>query len=401
LLDHATHILVAGFINEPHSHQTDTIGVDITDRRRCNNEAVLDSNERTMSGALCNRNKTFCLLLLLIRSTQASTATEQLQSALHEEHEVMLNVSRAQGNLRPTAKNHRHAKATSGSASKGKIITIGDSYSCGLGIHNDYDEYDEKYGGTVTYKAVTYNFNDSGKCLRDKSTTPGAVLAKAMGKENIMLACTGAEVRHALQQFDYLGALYPTDAANKWKGTIFHMTVGTNDLRAKSGDSPTEIIINCIAELSFTKGCDDFSKQQISNLNTVEDRLVDFYSYLAEKASGATSRVMGYPKPMNRKGICGLVGISGQEADWLDTQMMSVNSITKAVVQKTRELYPSVNIEYVDVLNYFSSGACGNPTTTNDVRGYAFSWKSAVTIASFHPTQKGYDAYCEALADSL
>jgi lysophospholipase L1-like esterase len=343
-------------------------------------------------------NKSNCAMLLLVSlmllmhcsfGLQARPIPEQLSdvdepSSVHDEL-----------NLRGLRKRRKKVVNT------GKVVTLGDSYSAGLGIHNEYDEYDQILGGFVTYNDVAYRFNDDGMCLREWDTTPGALLASTNGKSTVMLACANAEVVQAVDQLNYLNAAYPTDAANKWKDSILLMTIGGNDMRTAKGFGVLVTAISCVTELSLYGGCDDFSGGEIVNFDTIAQRLTDFYDMVAEQASAAKIRVLGYPKPMYRDQDCLLFGIDNGEADWIDRQLMTVNGLISNAVKNTKLKYPSVDMEYVDVVDYFTSGACGGTLDEGDIRGLAFSWKSVITAASLHPTQTGYDAYYEALVDSL
>jgi intergrase/recombinase len=66
-----------------------------------------------------------------------------------------------------------------------------------------------------------------------------------------------------------------------------------------------------------------------------------------------------------------------------------------------KKLYPDIDMEFVDVLDYFDSSTCGTLQGMNDVCCYTLPWKSAVAFTSFHPMQLGYDAFLDDLLESL
>jgi hypothetical protein len=124
---------------------------------------------------------------------------------------------------------------------------------------------------------------------------------------------------------------------------------------------------------------------------------------------------------MQGNGRCdGVMGISGDEADWIDEQVDLLNHQIEVATARARGL-TGADIRFVDVTDEFDNhGACRfwqRDRFVNDaVFGDSFRrsqladgtvqehWTDGplnVSTASFHPSSKGYDAYLGALRSSL
>lgn len=287
-----------------------------------------------------------------------------------------------------------------------KVITLGDSYSSGTGIHRDGCDYDVEYGGNPTLNGVSYLFTGNGQntCWMETHTTPGPQYANQEGQESIFLACGGAQTEHVENQLDYLNTLYPDDYQNNWQGSTILLTAGGNDIETVGGMTWPELLIECILETSFFNGCHDESSNQVGNWNTIQNDLAALFTRLANEASGAKIRVLGYPKMMQRDPTCwSVTGVSSNEADWIDSQCVTLNNRIINAVNTAKNAHPSVDIEFVSVYNYLTVGACGNGPNNRHVHDKRlhsyFPYKTS--NSSFHPSQLGYNAYFQALTNSL
>jgi len=287
-----------------------------------------------------------------------------------------------------------------------KVITLGDSYSSGTGIHRDGCDYDVEYGGNPSLYGQSYLFTGNGldMCWMETDTTPGPRYASQMGLQSVFVACQGAQIEHIENQMDYVNALYPSDSANNWVGSTILLTAGGNDIQTVGGMSWPDLLIECILETSVFNGCHDENANQVGNWNTIQNDLTALFTKLAVEASGAKIRILGYPKMMQRDPGCGSVtGVSRNEADWIDDQCVSLNNNISSAVNNVLANYPNVDMEFVSVYNYLTVGACGNGPSNRHVHDKRlhsyFPW--ATSNSSFHPSQKGYDAYLNALIHSL
>lgn len=286
------------------------------------------------------------------------------------------------------------------------VITLGDSYSSGTGIHRDGDEYDEELGGQVTFNGITYQMTvrSDQECWRETDTTPGPMYASANGFDSIFLACKGAEIDQVENQFSYLNAKWPALSATNFQDSIIVLTAGGNDIRTADGKDWPELLEHCILETNLFKGCDDMSNNQISNWGTIRSKLSLMYNDMCDQASNAKIRVLGYPKVMQRDPGCGSVtGVGRDEADWMDDQVVELNQAIEGAISDAANCHSGVDIEYVEVYNYLTVGACGdgaNNRHVHDKRLHSyFPW--GTSDSSFHPSQLGYNAYYAALCDSL
>lgn len=280
----------------------------------------------------------------------------------------------------------------------GKVVTIGDSFSSGTGIHDEGHEYDEEYGGAIL-DGWKFTPNSNGECWREKHLTPGPMYANDNHMSSIFLACKGAEVPQIMNQLDFLKSAYPTEAYQKWNGSVFVLTAGGNDIRTERG-AWSDVLINCHWPFG---DCDDNSENQVNNWAEMRSKLIDLYSQLAVEASGAKIRVLGYPRLMQRKGgSCWILPtLVKSELDWIDAMSDEFNAVMAGAMSTVTSSYPEVDIQYVNVTNYLTMGACES-ADQRDVNDEVIEGHNAsISDASFHPTQKGYRRYYEALSDSL
>lgn len=350
--------------------------------------------------------------------------------------------------------NQKKQKASLEVAAGGKVVTLGDSYSSGTGIHKSGRDY------------------EGGDCWRDWKTTPGSQFAAFEGLQGINLACKGDEVPGIKAQFDRMHAENPADAAIGWANSTILFTIGGNDLRTVKGESWPGLLKSCI--MSFYGACHEKQENQIANWDQLQATLTDLYTDVVQKAPNARIRVMGYPRLMQRSLLCLPVpGLALGAADWADRQVDELNNRLLAAVnavkatalveldadedeeeapaalvqeastsgnsvldklrqkataklngkastknldaavqrkgsrrRRTRRRRatpaptptPGMDLEFVDVKSYYNRGACR--ITRREVHSIVLDGFS-LSDSSFHPSQRGYNKYYEALGNSL
>lgn len=280
----------------------------------------------------------------------------------------------------------------------GKVVTLGDSYMSGTGIHNKDSEYDEQYGGYASGLKLTVRGDN--ECWRELHSTPGPRYAAQTGQESVFLACKGAEAAHVKNQLTHANGLYGREAFNKWDGSVFVVDGAGNDIRTKRGEDWPELLERCILEVNLFKGCNDHDENQVNNWATVKARAKSLYSKLAVDAARARIRIMGYPRVMQRNPNCNSVtGVGKDEADWMDDMVDILNAQLSSAVNEVRAQNPGVDIRYVSVLSSINKGACASKSE-RQVNDRVLDGIST-SDASFHPTQAGYDGYLTALTGSL
>jgi len=266
------------------------------------------------------------------------------------------------------------------STSSGYVVTMGDSYASGTGIHKLQSDY-----------------HNGDACCRDFETTPGAQLANQQGKQHIMPACAGDEIPQINQQFTNMQAEYPEEAARGWEGSTMIFTIGGNDVRSHGGDAWPGLLTNCI--ISFSGNCHSAADNQIANFAEVEAQLTAFYERLAEGASKATIRVWGYPRLLQRTWHCIPVpGVSSAATQWMDDMVDEMNSHMASAVATAKSRHSGVDIEFIDVRSYLTKGACS--TSGNHVHSLVLAG-GGLSPMTFHPSQRGYNQYYNALANGL
>lgn len=290
-----------------------------------------------------------------------------------------------------------------------RVVTLGDSYSSGQGVHADASDYDDH--GPARHKFDGASLGGSA-CHRDFDDTPGPQLAARFGAESVFVACAGAEIRHVEHQLR--AAAIPGDGT----GTLVTITIGGNDLRTSGGDDWPAVLLDCI--VSF--GCDGEAANQPVNLVALESDLVELYTVIGLDYPNATVRVLGYPRLMQREwwGCPGVTGVGRGEADWIDRQVDDLNGAISAGARAAARI-TGADIEYLSVVDEFDNhGSCRfwqRDRYVNDhVSGETLSRRLAddgdvydrftdtpitVSGSSFHPSRKGYGAYLRVLEASI
>jgi hypothetical protein len=292
-----------------------------------------------------------------------------------------------------------------------RIVTLGDSYSSGLGIHRDASDYDDHGPPAHSFDSATRLGGSA--CYREIDTTPGPRLASANGLDSVFVACAGASIADMPNQVEAAGI--PGDGA----GTIALLTVGGNDARTPDGGDWPDALIECIT----TFGCDDESSG-IANANQIEAAFAGFLDGLIAEHPRLVVRVSAYPELMqpDRWGCVGVTGVGRSEANWIDDQVGVLNgSIADAVESVTADADEQADVVFVPVDDEFDNhGACRTfqrdrfvndalkgerlrreMTSDGEVIDVYDDGFFTLSASSFHPSQDGYVAYHRALDVSL
>jgi lysophospholipase L1-like esterase len=298
---------------------------------------------------------------------------------------------------------------TEAAATVERIVTLGDSYSSGSGIHRNASSYDDH--GPAAHSFDPSTRLGSSACQRELDETPGPRLALQLRADSVFVACAGAVIREIPAQMK--AADIPGDGA----GTVVTMTIGGNDLRTGRGENWPDALRRCITSAR----CHESSRNQMANLDDIREDLAAMYRAIGERYPKITVRVLGYPRMMQGNGRCdGVTGISGDEADWIDEQVDLLNRQIEVATGRARG-WTGADIRYVDVTEQFHNrGACRfwqrdryvNDAVFGDtfrrsqladgtVREHWTNGPLNVSTASFHPSSKGYDAFLSALRSSL
>jgi lysophospholipase L1-like esterase len=290
-----------------------------------------------------------------------------------------------------------------------RIVTLGDSYSSGVGIHRNASDYDD-------HGPAAHSFSPSSRlghsaCHREIDDTPGPRLARQLGADSVFVACAGAVIAEVPNQVGV--AKIPADGA----GTVIAITIGGNDLRTLRGETWPETLVRCIT----SSRCDRSSRNQVANFDVIGRHLTELYTGIGARYPAIAVRVLAYPRLMQSDRFCeGVTGVSRAEADWVDEQVDLLNAeIGSAVAAAQRST--GADIRLVPVLDEFRNrGACRfwqrdrfvndsllgetlqrSMTAAGDVRNHWNSGPLNFSSSSFHPSSKGYGAYFDALASSL
>jgi hypothetical protein len=164
-----------------------------------------------------------------------------------------------------------------------RIVTLGDSYSSGSGIHRNASSYDDH--GPAAHSFDPSTRLGSSACQRELDETPGPRLASQLGADSVFVACAGAVVREIPAQMKAAGI--PGDGA----GTVVTITIGGNDLRTGRDENWPDALMRCITSAR----CHESSKNQMANLDDIRHDLTATYRAIGERYPEITVRVLGYP----------------------------------------------------------------------------------------------------------
>jgi len=289
--------------------------------------------------------------------------------------------------VRPKRRVGKSKSAAGGKVVGGKVVTLGDSYSSGCGIFANEGDY----SGTPAV------------CLKS-DMNGGGQYATANGMEHVNFACAGDLIdsgpsdgpQGIVNQFDQLQAAYPDEAAAGWEGSVITFTIGGNDVRTYDGDGWAGVLGGCI--LCFGCACHEQSGNQPANLDEIQAKATQFYTTLAQNASKASIRVMGYPKLLQESGgRCSVPFLNVGASRWMDEQVELANARLRQGVNDVQASYPNVDIQFVSMTGVITRGACAS--SGKEIGG--FSIFAGIGPQTFHPLQAGYDKYGEALTASL
>ncbi len=290
-----------------------------------------------------------------------------------------------------------------------RIVTLGDSYSSGSGIHRNASSYDDH--GPAAHSFDRSTRLGSSACQRELDETPGPRLALELRADSVFVACAGAVIGEIANQVEV------ADIPGDGSGTLVTMTIGGNDLRTERGENWPDALTRCITSVR----CHRSSGNQMANLGELREELTAMYRAIGEEYPDITVRVLGYPRLMQGNGRCdGVTGISGDEADWIDDQVDSLNHEIEVATARARG-WSGADIRFVDVTDEFDNhGACRfwqrdryvNDAVFGDtlrrsqladgtIREHWTDGPLNVSTASFHPSSKGYDAFLVAFRSSL
>ncbi len=314
------------------------------------------------------------------------------------------------------------------------IVAMGDSYSSGeAATTGGGDDY---YPETDYYNSSQPSTED--KCHRSKyawsrqATLPGYSSSIGSMGDNLdpqmdyhFVACSGARTYNILSKEQGSDEVTQIDSGYLDQNTtLVPLSIGGNDMRF------SDIIQDCI--LSLTVCTDDslesvnpntgdkIEGQSTGPMNkwasvwahdTVRPLLVKTINEIHKKAKNAKIVLMGYPRLLEREGIC-VPGIGTAEGPWLNEMADTLATEMKGAVEDANAQYQD-NAVFSDPRDEFSGKAiCGDPEDVNGVvlSGYSkadsrgpswFPGNPNPSMKSFHPKIPGAGLYATAFEHTL
>ena len=195
-----------------------------------------------------------------------------------------------------------------------RVVTLGDSYSSGSGIHRNASDYDDH--GPPAHSFDRSTRLGSSACQRELDETPGPRLAARIDADSVFVACAGAVIREIPAQ------VRAADIPGDGSGTLVTMTIGGNDLRTERGENWPDALLRCIT----SAGCDR-SSNEMANFAEIRHDLTAVYVDIGKEYPEITFRVLGYPRLMQSDRWCeGVTGVGRDEADFIDEQVDRLNA---------------------------------------------------------------------------
>jgi lysophospholipase L1-like esterase len=287
----------------------------------------------------------------------------------------------------------------------GTYVALGDSYSSGAGLSRvDPDE------------------GDGGSCRRSSLAYPRLV-AKALEREVVHVACSGAKTAHVLG-VGWQGEPPQIERIDE-RTTLVTVTVGGNDVGF------ARVLEACIAPAAVRrKPCPAARKRFERALGGVASSLLETYGAIVERASPiATIAVVAYPRfvppPARKPGkasrsrkctvvrspipLVGIVTWSEQEVRWFFDMINALNSQIRASVIAAGGVHPTSRIVLADPNPMFLGHDICQRKRGNDDDGDAVgeSWFGQVQLirglkeAYFHPTLEGHRAIAQAVVAAV
>ena len=290
-----------------------------------------------------------------------------------------------------------------------RVVTLGDSYSSGSGIHRNASSYDDH--GPESHSFDRSTRLGSSACQRELDETPGPRLAEQLAAESVFVACAGAVIREIPAQVR--AAEIPGDG----EGTLITMTIGGNDVRTARDENWPDALLRCITSV----GCDRSAQNRMANFDEIRRDLIETYVAIGDEYPNVAVRALAYPRLMQSDRWCeGVTGVSRDEADFIDEQVDLLNREVETATTVAR-VRTGADIRYVSVIDEFDNhGACRfwqrdryiNDAVFGDslrrsmledgtIREHWTDGPINVSTASFHPSSSGYDAYLDALRSSV
>ena len=318
---------------------------------------------------------------------------------------VLVGASLSAGALVPAI-----AAPAQAASARTRVVVLGDSYSSGTGIHRDASDYDDQGPPDHAFSSRT-RLGDS-MCLRELDTSAGAQVADALNASLTMEACAGARIADVANQL--AAAAIGGDGAT----TLVTMTIGGNDVRTEDGGGWTDVLLDCV----LTPSCHHDDGNRVVNLGEVGDSLAALLTSIGHEYPALAVRVLAYPRPMqpDRWGCVGVTGVGKKEARWIDQQVDAVNDVIAVAVDDARTA-TGADVRFVPVLDEFDHhGSCRVWQRDRDVNDAVWGETAhrsvdadgtvhehhtdgpfTLSASSFHPSQKGYDAYARAVVAAV
>lgn len=286
------------------------------------------------------------------------------------------------------------------------VVTIGGGHVAGTGIHVETQSYEVP-------RPEMEAFTTGNVCARETSVSPGTAVAAGTttsSNTHTNVACANARISNALAQWEFVmqqqGALFD------WTGSTILLNVGLDDIVTINGRYTWTQLLNwCELEpFPFIYECHFEESNGIGNLASIQAGLTALVAQMVSDASGATIRVLGYGKiyqpPTGEGERCDSIGMNNPESQFLDDMVEEVNTAlsTAVALAAAAATANTVDLAFVNVDNYLTVGNCaGLFAPERHMRGVVLGWFIVpfVSVASYHPTALGYEAYAQAVLDSL
>lgn len=278
-------------------------------------------------------------------------------------------------------------------ATSGDYVALGDSYSSGEGAW-DYED-----GTDFDDRDDLWPFNDDeedhNRCHRSENAYSQVVAsANDFAGDVTFVACSGAVITDLTHPNHGNTGEDPQLDALDDDVSLVTMTMGGNDLGF--ADVVKDCIINGARGVGFVDSCQEKHDQRIEDLlPELEQRLIDQYRAIKEKAPNARVVIIGYPQLFpEHPGDDYHDLLFKEDQVWMNEKAAELNAMLRDAARQA-------GVEFVDPTDIFRDHGIGSDDPWINDLDWGGPGLMIVDPSSFHPNAAGHAAIAQLIQQQL
>ncbi len=278
-------------------------------------------------------------------------------------------------------------------ATSGDYVALGDSYSSGEGAW-DYED-----GTDFDDRDDLWPFNDDeedhNRCHRSGNAYSQVVASSNdFAGDVTFVACSGAVITDLTHPNHGNTDEDPQLDALDEDVSLVTMTIGGNDLGF--ADVVKDCIINGARGVGFVDSCQEKHDQRIEDLlPELEQRLIDQYRAIKEKAPNARVVIIGYPQLFpEHPGDDYHDLLYREDQVWMNEKAAELNAMLRDAARQA-------GVEFVDPTDIFRGHGIGSGDPWINDLDWGGPGLMIVDPSSFHPNAAGHAAIAELIQQQL